>query len=1036
MVGEHGTERRMFVQGRIPSQWLVDQMPEAVWATDGALRFVVVGGVAARRLGLEPDRVLGTSVYDYFQTTDPQYPPLAAHLHALQGQVESYRFEYGGRVFHVTVGPVRHAIGRVVGVVGCAADVTEAVAAAERAASRLTLEAVPVCVIRLDDQLQVTFANAAARRLLGTEEVGGSILGHVAGLGPLEELARRAWHSGEPVAAELPAPGHEGVWYWQAAVEVDPQGGRRGVVLVGWDASDTAHRLAAAQREAERWEAWARAAAEVVGARDLPGLAEALLREVARLLSAQHGAVALWDPEGPRLLALRLTGAVSEPAWDRTRDQTAIGEAVWLQPATDEEARLLGLEPGRFRKVLLVPVRGEEVGGLVLLAWGQDEQEPEDACPAVRLARLAGAVASARVRQRRAEESAGQLRRQQQLAASVLEAAGPGEAADRWLRGVVEAVGASGAAVYALEGDVWVRAHHVGERQPAAAFGAAEGAAAEAAHTGQVRRLLPTRGDPAFVGDGAEGVVLPLGGPKAWVVAVESAPDRGFSDADLRLLQGFADVLAALLRWEDHMAAQEARAERHRRLLERVPAGTVVLDGSRVVRYANAAAAGLLGRGPEELVGRPLLELVHPEDRTDAAGALSRAYAEPGAVVTFTARLVGQDARARWAEVLASNQLHEPGVAGLLLSLRDVTSQREVEQALASRVADLEALTRYAEALRGAQTAADAGPRAVMHAASLLRADHASLALVDPDGDSYTVAAISGVRSEVAGSSLPMEGVHGQVLSTGQTFRSENPPEDDPLLAQDAGLGPVLAVPLRVEGRVLGSLLVARSAASPAGPFDDRDVERLDGLAAVAAAVLDRARLIEALEAAYTEVVLSLARAMDAHDGVGPGHGTVVAHWAEAVARRMGCSPAEAREVRWAALLHNVGKVAIPEEVLRKAGSLSPDEQALVQRYPVIGEQILEAVPRFRGVAKLVRHHRERWDGTGYPDGLRGEEIPLGARIIAVVDAYNAMTDHRRYRVALSHTDAVAELQRHAGTQFDPDVVRAFVELLEESRSL
>jgi PAS domain S-box-containing protein len=1034
MVGDQG-ERRMFVQGRIPSHWLVDQMPEAIWATDGALRFVVVGGSAARHLGLEADRVLGTSVYDYFQTTDPTYPPLAAHLHALQGQVESYRFEYGGRVFQVTVGPVRHAIGRVVGVVGCATDVTETVAAAERAASRLTLEAVPVCVLRLDEQLRVTFANPAALRLVEAEEAEGRALADLAELAPLGELARRAWHLGEVAGTELAARGGR-VWRWQAAPEVDPQGNRRGVVLVGWDVTDAVHRVAAAQEEAQRWDAWARAAAELVQTQDLAGLAEGLLRECRRLVPAQHGAAALWDLRRPEDVASSLWGAVSEPAWQRLGEQASVGEAVWLEPVHEEEARLLGLEAGRFQKVLVVPVRGPEVGGVVLLAWTADETQPEDACPVVRLARVAGAVASAVVRQHRAEESAGRLRRQQKLAASVAEASGPADAAERWLRALVEAVGASGAAVYALQGDVWVRAHQAGDRHPAGAFGAEEGAVAEAARTGQVRRLSPTRGDPAFVGDGAEGVVVPLGGPEPWVLAVESAPGRGFSDAELELLEELKGLLAALLRWEGRLAAHEAEAQRYRRLLDAAPVGTVVLDGSRVVRHVSAAAAATLGRGTEELVGRPVLDWVHPEDRAEAAEALSRVYAEPGSTATFTVRLVRQDASTLWAELAASNRLHEPNVAGLVLSVRDVTAPREAEQALAARLADLEALNRSAAALRGLRTTAQAGPRIVAEAAGLLRPDHVSLALVGPDGDSYTVAAVWGSLREAAGTSFPMAGVHGQVLAAGQPFRAEQPPEDDPLLTADAGLGPVLAVPLQAGDRVLGSLLVARAAGSPFGAFDDRDAERLQALAAPAADLLDRLHSVEALEGAYADVVLSLARAMDAHDGVGPGHGAVVAHWAEAVARRMGCSPAEAREVRWAALLHNVGKVAIPEEVLRKAGSLSPEEQALVHRYPVIGEQILEAVPRFRGVAKLVRHHRERYDGTGYPDGLRGEQIPLGARIIAVVDAYNAMTDHRRYRVALSHAEAVAELQRHAGTQFDPAVVRTFVELLEESRSL
>lgn len=1029
-------ERRLFVQGRIPSQWLVEQMPEAIWATDGALRFVAVGGAAATSLGLEPDRVLGTSVYDYFQTTDPAYPPLAAHLHALQGNVESYRFERGGRVFTVTVGPVRHAIGRVVGVVACAADVSELVAAAEQAAFRQTLDALPVCVVRLDEQLRVTFANPAARRLPSLEEPEFKVLGELPAVAPLEELARRAWHLGESAMLEIPL-GTEGnlVYRWQAAPEVDAHGGRRGVVLVGWEVTDTVRRLQAAQREGARWEAWAQGAAEVVDAADVTSLAERVLEQSQKLSGAQHGGVALWDSETGQMLVRRIEGAVSEPAWEHVREQASVGEAVWLE-AAPEVARLLGISTARFRRALVVPVRVTGVSGVLFLAWeGEGPEWAEDACPVVRLCRLAGSVGSVLVSLQRAKEAAELLGREQRVAAGVAEAADLSAAADRWLRGLVEVLGASGAAVYVAEGDLWARVAQVGERHPAATFGLHEGAAAEAVRTGRPRRVSPTRGDPAFVGYGAEGLAVPLPAAKPSVLAVESAADHGFADADLELLERLSGQLAAVVRWHEQAAVYSAQAERYRKVLDSAPAGTILVDGSRVVRYANAAAASLLGRAPDDLVGRPVLELVHPEDRGEAAAALSRVYAEAGAVVPFTVRSLRRDASAIWTEVVASNRLDEPGVAGLLLSLRDVSAQREAEEALARRAAVLEALSQLGAALHGVQTAGEAAARTAEHAIRLLRADHASVAVQDPDGDSYTVAAVRGALAELEGMGFPLVGVHAHVIGTGEVFRSDHLPED-PFFGQAPELGPLLVVPLRTPERVLGALAVARRAGSPLGGFDDHDASRLAGLAQLASDVLDRVKVVDALERAYTDVVLSLARAMDTHDGIGPGHGTVVAHWAEALAKRMGCSPAEVREVRWAALLHNVGKVAIPEEILRKAGPLSPDELALLQRYPIIGEEILEAVPRFRRVAKLVRHHRERWDGTGYPDGLKGEEIPLGARILAVVDAYNAMTDHRRYKVARSHADAVAELRRNTGTQFDPAVVRAFLELLEESRSM
>jgi diguanylate cyclase (GGDEF)-like protein len=175
-----------------------------------------------------------------------------------------------------------------------------------------------------------------------------------------------------------------------------------------------------------------------------------------------------------------------------------------------------------------------------------------------------------------------------------------------------------------------------------------------------------------------------------------------------------------------------------------------------------------------------------------------------------------------------------------------------------------------------------------------------------------------------------------------------------------------------------------------------------------------------------------LMRALAERDPELSTHLATVADLAVAVARRLGLDAARVEEVRHAADLHDVGKVAIPDAILDKPGPLDEDEWAFMRRHTIIGERIVAAAPALSEVASLVRASHERWDGRGYPDGLRGDEIPLGARIVSVCDSFDAMVADRPYREPMSDADALAELARCAGSQFDPRVVAAFAEAVGE----
>jgi diguanylate cyclase (GGDEF)-like protein/putative nucleotidyltransferase with HDIG domain len=185
--------------------------------------------------------------------------------------------------------------------------------------------------------------------------------------------------------------------------------------------------------------------------------------------------------------------------------------------------------------------------------------------------------------------------------------------------------------------------------------------------------------------------------------------------------------------------------------------------------------------------------------------------------------------------------------------------------------------------------------------------------------------------------------------------------------------------------------------------------------------------------AARFRAAASLARAVDARDAYTGSHSERVSELAARIARRMGVDAEHVELTRLAASLHDVGKLAIPEEILRKPGPLSETERLVLERHPQIGFRMLESLD-VDPVADWVLHHHERWDGSGYPDGLPGDEIPLGARIIFVADAYDAMTSDRVYRDRFSGEEAIAELERCAGSQFDPEIVGALAAELGSRR--
>jgi HD-GYP domain-containing protein (c-di-GMP phosphodiesterase class II) len=302
------------------------------------------------------------------------------------------------------------------------------------------------------------------------------------------------------------------------------------------------------------------------------------------------------------------------------------------------------------------------------------------------------------------------------------------------------------------------------------------------------------------------------------------------------------------------------------------------------------------------------------------------------------------------------------------------------------------------------------------------------------DGETLRLIAGSGALAEVMTEFLLVEqsvhdGVNGRVARSGKSALVADTREDPDYIKRDPKTDPraELSVPIVVDGAVWGVLNIE----SPErGGLSESDAVLVEAIAASLGSSVHRAMLVTDLEQTFTTTLTALMSTVEAKDDYTASHEQQVADLTERVALRLGLSQSRASDVRYAALLHDVGKVSIPSEILLKPGPLDEREWVTMRSHAAAGGTLVANIPAFAHLAPAVRASHERWDGCGYPDGLAGEQVPLAARIIAACDTYEAIVTDRPYRPARPPAEAAVELRRVAGTQLDAHVVAALLDEL------
>ena len=315
----------------------------------------------------------------------------------------------------------------------------------------------------------------------------------------------------------------------------------------------------------------------------------------------------------------------------------------------------------------------------------------------------------------------------------------------------------------------------------------------------------------------------------------------------------------------------------------------------------------------------------------------------------------------------------------------------------------------------------------------LVSCDHIAILVKDAAGGLTAVYAARKNGEPIPSFTLPPgEGISGEVVQTGAAKIVCDVSQHPRFIAPPYHVTSLLSVPMITSGKVLG--VINLSDKEGGVEFSTNELKLLETIARQAAIALENARLFAEVRELFLSTVKSLASAIDAKDPYTHGHSLRVAYYSAIIADQLHLPPDQREEVYLAAVLHDVGKIAVPESILLKPAALDETEWEEMKQHPLRSAEILSKVKQFETIAHAVRHEHERYDGKGYPDGLKAEQIPLASRIIAIADAYDAMTTSRSYRQGMPPQQAMSLLVKASGSQFDPKVFEQFQLAYDQNR--
>jgi len=485
---------------------------------------------------------------------------------------------------------------------------------------------------------------------------------------------------------------------------------------------------------------------------------------------------------------------------------------------------------------------------------------------------------------------------------------------------------------------------------------------------------------------------------------------------------------------------------RFRALVEKSYDAVVLVNTDGTILYVNPSVEQMLGFQPIDLVGDNVINFTHPDDIQLADKRFTNMLQTPGATMNSQLRIRHKAGPWRWIELSGTNLLSEPGVNSVVVNFRDITERKRTEEKIHNQLERLNALHEIDQAIAGSTDLRLSLDEILKQILKQLNIGAADVLLIKPHTQTLEYFVGQGFRTNaLLFTRLHLgEGFAGRAAQERRTIFIPNLAESNGFERspqfQSEGFIAYLGIPLIAKGVVRGVLEGFHRA--PINP-DNEWMNFLKILTRQAVIAIDNISLFESLERsnielklAYDATIEGWSRALDLRDRETEGHTQRVTDITLRLARCLGRNGSELMHMRWGALLHDIGKMGILDNILLKPGKLTEEEWESMKMHPVYAYELLLHIDYLRSALDIPYCHHEKWNGMGYPRGLKGEEIPLAARIFAVVDVWDALLSDRPYRQAWSIDQTRQYIRSEAGAHFDPYVVETFLRLLDEDGTI